>query len=130
VDRIARRLRTGRRVCRTVVLRLRFDDFTRATRSLTMPRLTDQSATILNASRRLLADARPLIEERGITLVGISLTNLEHADRIQLSLCDDWRPIALDAALDDVRDRYGSKAITRAVLVGRDHGISMPLLPD
>ncbi len=130
VDRVARRLRTGRRLCRTVVLRLRFDDFSRATRSLTMSRLTDQSATILDASRRLLADARPLIERRGLTLVGISLTNLEQADRIQLSLCDDWRPIALDAALDDVRDRYGSKAIMRAVLVGRDAGISMPLLPD
>jgi DNA polymerase-4 len=130
VDRVARRLRTGRRLCRTVVLRLRFDDFSRATRSLTMPRLTDQSTTILGASRRLLADARPLIERRGITLVGISLTNLEHADQVQLSLCDDWRSMALDTALDDVRDRYGSKAITRAVLVGRDQGISMPLLPD
>ena len=130
VDRTSRRLRTGRRLCRTVVLRLRFDDFTLATRSLTMPRLTDQSATILDASRRLLANARRLIEERGITLVGISLTNLEHADRIQLSLYEDWRPIALDAALDEVRDRYGSTAVTRAVLVGRDQGISMPLLPD
>ena len=130
VDRTSRRLRTGRRLCRTVVLRLRFDDFTRATRSLTMPRSTDQSATILDASRRLLTNARCLIEERGITLVGISLTNLEHADRIQLSLYDDWRPIALDTALDEVRDRYGSAAVTRAVLVGRDQGISMPLLPD
>jgi DNA polymerase IV len=36
----------------------------------------------------------------------------------------------LDAALDEVRDRYGSEAITRAVLVGRNPGIAMPLLPD
>jgi DNA polymerase-4 len=92
--------------------------------------LTDQSATILDAARRLLAGARPLIEQRGITLVGISLTNLQHADRIQLSLYDDWRAIALDAALDDVHERYGSKAIVRAVLVGGDQGVSMPLLPD
>jgi DNA polymerase-4 len=130
VDRVARRLRSGRRVCRTVVLRLRFDDFTRATRSVTMPRLTDQSQTILGAARSLLAAATPLIESRGITLVGISLTNLEDADRIQLTLTDDWRPDALDAALDEVRNRYGSAAVTRAVLVGRDPGISMPLLPD
>ena len=33
VDRLARRLRAAHRVCRTVVLRLRFDDFSRATRS-------------------------------------------------------------------------------------------------
>jgi DNA polymerase-4 len=130
VDRVSRRLRKGGRVCRTVVLRLRFGDFTRATRSLTLPRSTDRSGMLLDASRRLLADARPLIEQRGATLVGISLTNLEHADRIQLTLDEDWRPHALDAALDEVRDRYGSRAVTRAVLVGRDQGVSMPLLPD
>jgi DNA polymerase IV len=130
VDRVSRRLRTGRRLCRTVVLRLRFDDFTRATRSMTLPRLTDQSQTILDAARTLLASARPLIERRGITLVGLSLTNLESADRVQLCLMDDWRPEALDAALDEVRDRYGSKSITRGVLVGRHPGIAMPLLPD
>jgi DNA polymerase IV len=130
VDRVARRLRAGRRLCRTVILRLRFDDFTRATRSLTMPRSTGQSAEILETARALLAQAEPLIETRGITLVGISLTNLEDADRVQLTLTDDWRPDALDAALDQVRDRFGSDAITRAVLVGRDPGIAMPLLPD
>jgi len=130
VDRISRRLRAGGRACRTVVLRLRFDDFTRATRSLTMPRLTDQSEAILAAARTLFAASVPLIQRRGITLVGISLTNLEDSGRIQLSLTDDWRPYALDAALDEVRDRYGSAAVTRGVLVGRDPGIAMPLLPD
>jgi DNA polymerase-4 len=130
VDRIARRLRAGRRRCRTVVLRLRFDDFTRATRSLTLPRLTDQSQEILAVARRLLTDAAPLIETRGITLVGISLTNLEDGDQIQLTLTEDWRPDALDAALDEARDRFGSQAITRAVLVGRDPGVVMPVLPD
>jgi len=130
VDRVARRLRTGGRRCRTVVLRLRFDDFTRATRSLTLPRVTDQSQEILAAARSLLAVAKPLIEARGITLVGLSLTNLEDADPVQLTLTEDWRPHALDAALDRVKDRYGSAAVTRAVLVGRDPGISMPLLAD
>ena len=90
-------------VCRTVVLRLRFDDFTRATRSLTMPRATDQTHTILEAARGLLAAAVPLILAHGLTLVGLSLTNLEDADRVQLTLTDDWRPDALDAALDEVQ---------------------------
>jgi DNA polymerase-4 len=135
VDRVTRRLRTGRRRCRTVVLRLRFDDFTRATRSLTLPRLTDQSAEVLDAARALLAAAWPLVEARGITLVGISLTNLEDADPAQLALpLDTLAPSALrmslDLALDEVKERYGSAAVTRAVLVGRSPGISMPLLPD
>ena len=130
VDRVARRLRAGRRACRTVVLRLRFDDFTRATRSLTMPRLTDQSEAILAAARTLFTASIPLIERRGITLVGISLTNLEDAGRVQLALAEDWRPYAVDAALDEVRERFGFTSVTRGVLVGRDQGLSMPLLPD
>jgi DNA polymerase-4 len=130
IDRVARRLRSGRRVCRTVVLRLRFDDFSRATRSTTMPRATAQTLTILDAARGLLAVALPLIEAQGLTLIGVSLTNLEDADRIQLTLSEDWRPDALDAALDEIHDRFGSDAVTRAVLVGRAPGIVMPLLPD
>ena len=131
VDRIARRLRTGRRVCRTVVLRLRFRDFSRATRSQTMSQATAQTLPILETARELLAASRALIEANGITLVGISLTNLEDADRIQLVLpFDRPREAALDAAVDLVRDRFGSPAVTRAVLLNRDPGIVMPLLPD
>jgi len=131
VDRIARRLRTGHRVCRTVVLRLRFRDFSRATRSQTMSRATAQTLPILETARELLAASRALIEANGITLVGISLTNLEDADRIQLVLpFDRPREAALDAAVDLVRDRFGSPAVTRAVLLNRDPGVVMPLLPD
>jgi DNA polymerase-4 len=131
VDRVARRLRTGKRVCRTVVLRLRFSDFSRATRSQTMPQATARTQKILTAARELLVAAQPLIEVQGLTLVGISLTNLEDEDRVQLALPFERRhDAALDLALDEVRDRFGSKAITRAVLLGRDPGISMPLLPD
>ena len=54
MDRVARRLRAARRVCRTVVLRLRFDDFSRATRSHTLTEATAQTQTILAAARELL----------------------------------------------------------------------------
>ena len=37
---------------------------------------------------------------------------------------------ALDAALDDVRERFGAAAVTRATLLGHDAGLSMPMLPD
>lgn len=55
VDRITRRMRTAGRTGRTVVLRLRFDDFGRATRSHTMPRATASTDTVLEAARRLVA---------------------------------------------------------------------------
>jgi DNA polymerase IV len=131
VDRLARRLRAARRVCRTVTLRLRFDDFSRATRSHTLPEATAQTQTILATARGLLATAMPTIETQGITLLGVALANLEDDGAIQLALpLDRSRASALDAALDDIRDRFGSAAITRAVLLGRDQGLTVPLLPD
>jgi DNA polymerase-4 len=131
VDRLARRLRAAQRVCRTVVLRMRFDDFSRATRSHTLFEATAQTQTILATARGLLAMAMPLIASEGITLVGVALTNLLDDRAVQLALPFDPRhDAALDAALDDVRDRFGSAAITRAVLLGRDPGFSVPLLPD
>jgi DNA polymerase-4 len=96
-----------------------------------MPEATSQTRTILTAARGLLAAATPMIEDRGLTLVGLALTNLEDQDAIQLSLpFDRQRASALDSAIDALRDRFGTDAITRAVLLGRDKGVTMPLLPD
>ena len=131
VDRVTRRMRTAGRVGRTVVLRLRFDDFSRVTRSHTLPRATSHTQTILATVRWLLAGAMPLIERRGVTLVGIAVANLEDDRAVQLGLpFDPQSGIALDAALDEVRERFGSAAVTRAVLIGRELRPSMPLLPD
>jgi DNA polymerase IV len=131
VDRLGRRLRAARRVCRTVTLRLRFDDFSRATRSHTVMEATAQTQAILSEARELLATALPLIEQRGVTLVGIALSNLDDDWAVQLALPFGRRsPLALDVALDTVRERYGTDAVTRAVLLGRDHGPTVPLLPD
>jgi DNA polymerase IV len=131
VDRVTRRMRAAGRVGRTVVLRLRFDDFSRATRSQTLQRATANTQAILDTARELLAVATPLIERRGLTLVGIAVGNLEDGRVVQLSLpldrhCSD----TLDAALDEVWSRFGSRAVTRAVLLGRSRGTVMPLLPD
>lgn len=129
VDRVTRRMRNAHRLCRTVVLRLRFDDFSRATRSRTLGEPTARTHVILGAATRLLEEATPVIEARGITLIGIALTNLADESGLQLTLPFDRRR-ELDATVDLVRDRFGSAAITRGVLVGRDPGISVPLLPD
>jgi DNA polymerase IV len=131
VDRVTRRMRAAGRVGRTVVLRLRFADFTRATRSHTFAQATAQTRTILATARGLLTTAMPTIRREGLTLVGVSVGNLDDDGAVQLALPFDRRSAsALDAALDDVRDRFGSSAVTRAVLLGRDQGLSVPLLPD
>jgi DNA polymerase-4 len=130
VDRVTRRMRTAGRVGRTVVLRLRFDDFSRATRSHTLPEATANTHAILTAVRGLLAISAPMIESRGITLVGIAVSNLDDGRAIQLALPFDPHSDELDAALDEVRQRFGPTAITRAVLLGRRPGLNVPLLPD
>jgi len=130
VDRVTRRMRSAGRVGRTVVLRLRFDDFTRATRSHTLAAATARTDAILGAVRALHTTARPLIERRGMTMIGISVANLCDIEAVQLALPFDGPPMALDTALDHVRDRFGSAAVTRGVLLGRDQGLEMPRLPD
>jgi len=131
VDRLTRRLRAAHRLCRTVTIRLRFDDFSRVTRSHTLWRSTCQTHTILTTARGLLAAALPLIERNGLTMLGIAVSNLTDGRAIQLALpFDRENPSALDAVVDDVRDRYGPNAIMRAVLLGRDLGLTVPLLPD
>jgi DNA polymerase-4 len=150
VDRLGGRLRDGDRACRTVVLRLRFDDFARVTRSHTLHAATTQTVPILEAARELLGAAMPTILDRGITLIGLSLANLSGDDREQLELPLDAReeprpalagsgsgtdetprdPRALDRTLDAVRARFGSAAVNRATQLGRDPGLTVPVLPE
>ncbi|MGZ8752400.1 MAG: DNA polymerase IV [Acidimicrobiia bacterium] len=131
VDRVTTRMRNADRVGRTVVLRLRFDDFTRATRSRTLPPATAQTRTILATARLLLTSAMPRIKHEGITLVGIAVADVVDDDSVQLELpFDRCSNGALDDALDDVGDRFGSAAVTRAVLLGRDRRLTVPMLPD
>ncbi|MFN2561375.1 MAG: DNA polymerase IV [Jatrophihabitans sp.] len=131
VDRVCGRMRKANRVCRTVVIRLRFDDFTRATRSHSMLRATWDTAAVLATARGLLESAAPLIRDGGLTLLGISLTNIDDADALQLELPFVAKDLgALDPTLDGIRDRFGKAAVQRAVLLGRAPGMEMPMLPD
>ena len=134
VDRITRRMRAADRTGRTVVLRLRFGDFTRVTRSHTMARATASTEAILAAARRLVADAGPLIAERGLTLVGFAVSNIDRdgAQQLELPFADAGRrdSLPVDLAIDRVRGRYGTSALTRGVLLGRDPGLEIPMLAD
>jgi DNA polymerase-4 len=131
VDRVTGRMRRAGRAGRTVVLRLRFDDFSRATRSHTLPRATAETHVILTIARGLLAGELPTIERRGLTLIGVAVANLQSDRGVQLALpFASAGGLALDTVVDEIRSRFGTSAITRAVLLGRDRGFEMPLLPD
>jgi DNA polymerase-4 len=131
VDRVCRRLRAGHRVARTVVLRLRFGDYQRATRSHTLPEATGHTSTVLAVARSLLAGVQPLVEERGLTLIGVAVANLADDAAVQLALplgADGGE--VLDTALDAVRNRFGSSAITRAATLRHRHHESVPVLSE
>jgi DNA polymerase-4 len=131
IDRLTRRLREHERVCRTVVLRLRFGDFAKATRSRTLRLPTDRTGVLLGIARDLLVAAQPEITARGITLIGVSFSQLGRADSVQPELDIDWDDgVRLDAVLDAVRDRFGAASVARATQLGRDPGWSTPVLPE
>ena len=131
VERVAGRMRDAGRVGRTVVLRVRFDDFSAVTRSVTLPEATAHTETLLAALRRAHLAAASAIADRGCTLLGISVGHLDDATSVQLALPFDVRATdAIDEVVDRVRARFGSRAVQRAALVGHDPGLEMALLPD
>lgn len=134
VDGLAKRLRERESSCSTVTIRVRFGDYTSATRSRTMGAPTDRTEVLLGVAHTLLTSVAAEISERGVTLVGVSLASLAEAGDVQLELpldgddADDGARI--DSALDAVRNRFGSASVTRAALIGRDPGVSAPRLPE
>ena len=131
VDRVTRRMRKAGRAGRTVVLRIRYDDYRAITRSHTLDQPTSHTETVLHVVRVLVAAVMPLIDEHGVTRLGISVANLDDDDVLQLTLpFDQQSDTVLDAALDAVRVKFGTSAVTRAVLLGKDEGLSVPMLPD
>ena len=130
VDRVTGRMRSAGRTGSTVTIRLRFGDFTRSTSSHTLPRPTSHTLTILDVARQLLASRAAVIAEKGITLIGVSVGSLDD-NPMQLALpIDVVGGATIDEAVDAVRDKFGSKALRRAVQVGRSERDAMPILPD
>ena len=131
VDRITGRMRNADRVGRTVTLRLRFDDLTRATRSHSLADPTAGTAAVHATAVALLDRAWPMIEERGISLLGVSVGNLSDLGAVQLALpFERCATEQLDSVVDAVRDRFGRSALQRATTMRGDPGIQLPMLPD
>ncbi|CAM5792263.1 DNA polymerase IV [Cellulomonas persica] len=130
VDRVCRRLRAGHRTARTVVLRLRFADFSRATRSRSLAFATSSSDELRATALTLLDSVRELVAERGITLVGVALTGLGSDAVVQPALELEASHDGLDRAADRLAERFGSRALTRASLLVVGDGFAAPQLPD
>jgi DNA polymerase-4 len=136
VDRVTRRMRTAERGGRTVTLRFRYDDFTRATRARTLAHATAATEPIAEVAMSILHSERGSIESKGITLLGLSVGNLSSIPPDERGVEQMVLPFGrkdrslLDGAVDDLRRRFGNKALTRASLLGRRTDFEVPKLPD
>jgi DNA polymerase-4 len=122
-ERVAARLRAGGSVGRTVVLKIRFADFTTITRSRSLPRPTDLARDVHRVAAELF-DALGLDRAR-IRLVGVRVESLSPAagTPVQLALDaaeDGWQQA--ERAADRARARFGSGIVRPATLVDRRTG--------
>jgi DNA polymerase IV len=125
-DRVGTRLRDAGLVARTVTLKIRFGNFETRTRSRTLPEPTELTATVAHTARALLDG---FAVERGVRLLGVSLSHLDCADEVQqvFALNDDDvearrrndQQSALEHATDAVRQRFGTSAVRPATLLDR-----------
>ena len=130
VDRVTARMRTAERVGRTVVLRLRYGDFTAATRSHTLAEASNSTSTILEPAQHLLRVVWPETQQRGLTRIGLSVTSLSSASSVQLALPFGGRDTTqLDLARDAIHKRFGNGSLLRARNLGRA-AFETPMLPD
>lgn len=131
VDRVTSRMRRADRVGRTITMRLRFDDLTRVTRSRSLVDASSATAVIHATAAGILEAAWPLIEARGISLLGVSVGNLADRDAVQLVLpFERCEAEQLDTVLDAVHERFGRTALQRATTMRGDPGTQLPMLAD
>ncbi len=121
-SRVGARLRRKERAGRTITLRARFSDLGSITRATTMRTASASSAVLYRTALDLTDGVLSEFPQRGLSLLGISMSNLVPASPLQLELPifdDDLvggspRELelqALDAAVDDLRDRFGTHAV-------------------
>ena len=114
-DGVAGRLRSAGVRASTVAVKIRDSRFHTITRQRTLAEPTDLTEPIFRTALEL---ARPEVRGMRVRLLGVTASNL--GEREQLSLfppAEPRRRQAIEAA-DQVRRRYGERAVTRARLLG------------
>lgn len=131
-DKVSGRLRYSNQTAKTVGIEIKYNDFSRITRQMTVDRPTDSSREIYECSIKLFGDAW---DKKSVRLLGIRTANLgEDGDPEQMSIMDimsegQENSLAkpshdklkkLDRALDEIKEKFGRDTITRASLLEND----------
>ena len=123
-EQVSRRLRRQQIVARTFTLKLRYSDFKTLTRRITLPLASSNEDAIFQAAHDLFK--KVFVTGSRIRLLGLYASGLEAAANLMqgdlFASVQDKKSENLDYALDQIRDRFGDKIITRASLLHRpDH---------
>ncbi len=121
-SRVGARLRNKSRKGRTVTVRARFTDMASVTRAKTLRGPTASSAVLYRTGSGLVDKILEDHPNRGLNLLGITVSNLERGSALQLEfgLGEDGaspgnpRELelqALDEAVDALREKFGRRAV-------------------
>jgi DNA polymerase-4 len=117
--RVAHRMRQEEVTGETVILKVKYSDFTLITRSTTLPECTDDASKIYATACTLLK--KTAVGKRPVRLLGISISNLSIDSESQLSLFrEDKSPVKkskLNTALDSIQEKFGEKGIQPGTLI-------------
>ncbi len=115
-DQVARRMRRYEIVGKTVQIKLRYSNFETITRARTLAEPTNLTDLLASVALQLFTENGQQLA-RGIRLLGMGVSHLSTNAARQLTLFDheeSARSSRLDSTRDQIRDRFGSSALTRA----------------
>ena len=112
---VAGRLRDSGVRASTITVKIRDTTFRTITRQRTLADPTDLTEPIFRIALEL---ARPEVRGVRIRLLGVTASGLGEREQLSLFAADDPRRRKVTEAADEVRHRFGERAITRARLVG------------
>jgi DNA polymerase IV len=118
-DRAAARLRAHGLAAGRISVKIRRADFKTYTRQCVLGQPTQDTAVVSAAARRLLAAWRAAQPDAALRLLGVGTGDLGAPRQADLFVTEPARDSRLDAAVDGIRERFGSAVLTRASLLPR-----------
>lgn len=110
-DKVGYRLRKKMLKGRTISIKIKYNDFSIITRSKTINKLTDSTDKIYDIAKELILKN---INSKAIRLLGVTISNFDSGEDIQLSLFDtNEEHNQVDAMVDAIREKYGYGSMRR-----------------
>jgi DNA polymerase IV len=125
-DRATSRLRAHDLAAGRVSVKIRRGDFTTYTRQRALEPPTQDRLMIAAAAKALLGQWLATQPNAAVRLLGVGVSDLQELPQPDLFADVPAQGTRLDVAIDGIRDRFGSDMLTRASLLSRSSGGSVP----